>query len=78
MPRSPSAQSRSARLPAGWCGTASNRTGQLDSEIRENAWLTVPADADLLFGHDLEHKYEQAIHKLGIDVGLLSAAAGHA
>jgi putative transcriptional regulator len=57
---------------AGW------GAGQLDSEIRENAWLTVPADPDLLFGSDLEHKYEQAIHKLGIDVGLLSADAGHA
>ncbi len=66
---------RQSLLALGYAGWNS---GQLDSEIRENAWLTVPADADLLFGHDLEHKYEQAIHKLGIDVGLLSAAAGHA
>ncbi|RAU22144.1 YqgE/AlgH family protein [Paramagnetospirillum kuznetsovii] len=66
------AQSLLALGYAGW------GSGQLDSEIRENAWLNVPADADLLFGRDLEHKYEQAIHKLGIDVGLLSADAGHA
>lgn len=62
-------------LALGYAGWSS---GQLDSEIRENAWLNVPADADLLFGRDLEHKYEQAIHKLGIDMGLLSADAGHA
>jgi putative transcriptional regulator len=66
---------RESLLALGYAGWGS---GQLDSEIRENAWLTVPADPDLLFSRDLEHKYEQAIHKLGIDVGLLSAAAGHA
>jgi putative transcriptional regulator len=66
------AQSLLALGYAGW------GSGQLDSEIRENAWLNVPADPDLLFGHDLEHKYEQAIHKLGIDMGLLSSDAGHA
>jgi putative transcriptional regulator len=62
-------------LALGYAGWGS---GQLDSEIRENSWLNVPADPELLFGGDLEHKYEQAIHKLGIDVGLLSSDAGHA
>ncbi|MBI3444067.1 MAG: YqgE/AlgH family protein [Magnetospirillum sp.] len=62
-------------LALGYAGWGS---GQLDSEIRDNAWLTVPADADLLFNRDLEHKYEQAIHKLGVDVGLLSGDVGHA
>ncbi|CAA7626336.1 conserved hypothetical protein [Magnetospirillum sp. SS-4] len=66
---------RQSLLALGYAGWGS---GQLDSEIRENAWLNVPADPDLLFGRDLEHKYEQAIHKLGIDVGLLSPDAGHA
>lgn len=62
-------------LALGYAGWGS---GQLDLEIRENSWLNVPSDGDLLFGADLESKYEQAIHKLGIDVGLLSADAGHA
>jgi putative transcriptional regulator len=66
---------RESLLALGYAGWGS---GQLDSEIRENAWLTVPADQALLFSRDLEHKYEQAIHKLGIDVGLLSSDAGHA
>lgn len=57
---------------AGWS------PGQLDSEIRENAWLNVPADPDLLFDTDLDHKWENAIHKLGIDLSSLSGDAGHA
>jgi putative transcriptional regulator len=57
---------------AGW------NPGQLDAEIRENAWLNVPADDDLLFGLDLDHKWEQAIHRLGIDFAALSGDAGHA
>ncbi|MGE5505472.1 MAG: YqgE/AlgH family protein [Actinomycetota bacterium] len=57
---------------AGWSA------GQLDAEIRENVWLNVPADDDLLFGPDLEHKWEHAIHKLGIDFGSLSGEVGHA
>lgn len=57
---------------AGWSA------GQLDSEIKENAWLNVPADTALLFGTDIDHKWEAAIHKLGIDPSLLSVEAGHA
>lgn len=57
---------------AGWSA------GQLDAEIKENSWLNVPADPSLLFGTDLAHKWEAAIHKLGVDPSLLSVEAGHA
>lgn len=57
---------------AGWS------PGQLDAEILENVWLNVPADDELLFGNDLDHKWERAIHKLGIDLTMLSGDAGHA
>ncbi|WP_041633831.1 YqgE/AlgH family protein [Magnetospirillum gryphiswaldense] len=57
---------------AGWSA------GQLDAEIKENSWLNVPADPQLLFGTDLDGKWEAAIHKLGIDLSLLSVEAGHA
>jgi putative transcriptional regulator len=66
---------RRCLLALGYAGWGS---GQLDTEIRENAWLIVPADPDLLFATDLDRKYERAIHKLGIDVGLLSVEVGHA
>lgn len=57
---------------AGW------GAGQLDHEIRENAWLNGPADRDILFDGDLDRKWERAIHKLGIDFTALSAEVGHA
>lgn len=66
---------RKCLLALGYAGWSA---GQLDHEIRENSWLNVPADEQLLFGLDLEHKWEAAIHKLGIDFAALSVAAGHA
>lgn len=52
--------------------------GQLDAEIQANGWLQVPADEQLVFGQDLEAKWEQALAKLGIEHGRLSGHAGHA
>lgn len=52
--------------------------GQLDSEIMSNGWLSVPADDDLVFGHDLDGKWERAMGKIGIDPRMLSDDAGHA
>jgi putative transcriptional regulator len=51
---------------------------QLDDEIKRNAWLNVPADADLLFSNDYEKKWDKAIAKLGIAAHMLSSTAGHA
>ena len=52
--------------------------GQLDSEIQSNSWLHVEADDRLLFGPDLDDKWEKAINKLGFDLTMLSGDAGHA
>jgi putative transcriptional regulator len=52
--------------------------GQLDSEIKANGWLTVAADEGLVFGSDLDHKWQQAMRKIGIDPRMLSDDAGHA
>jgi putative transcriptional regulator len=52
--------------------------GQLDEEIKHNAWLSVPADLDLLFSPDLGGKWTGALGKLGINPAMLSASAGHA
>jgi putative transcriptional regulator len=52
--------------------------GQLDSEIQANGWLHASADADLVFGEDLDSKWERAIATLGVDITNLSDAAGHA
>jgi len=57
---------------AGW------RPGQLEAEIQGNGWLHCDADADLIFGDDVEEKYARALRKIGVDPGMLSNDAGHA
>ena len=65
----------SAILALGYAGWA---PGQLENEIQENGWLHCTADSDLIFGTDNDGKYEKALKKLGIDLGMLSSEAGHA
>jgi putative transcriptional regulator len=65
----------SALLALGYAGWA---PGQLESEIQENGWLHCSADPELIFGNDTEAKYNLALRKLGIDLGMLSSEAGHA
>lgn len=59
-------------------GYASWAPGQLENEIQHNSWLTLPADDYLLFEAEMETKYTGALGKLGIDLSMLSAEAGHA
>ena len=66
---------RQCLLALGYAGWG---PGQLDSEIRANGWLHAPADAELIFGEDVETKWERAIGKIGIDPRMLSDEAGHA
>jgi len=52
--------------------------GQLESEIAENAWLSVPADERLLFAASPDKLWREALAKLHVDPALLSGVAGHA
>lgn len=52
---------------AGWA------PGQLEEEIRQNAWLACEADPELLFGAAQPPKWEKALGKLGISAALLSS-----
>jgi putative transcriptional regulator len=65
----------SAVLALGYAGWA---PGQLESEIQANGWLHCASDADLIFGSDAGTKYQRALQKIGIDLGMLSSEAGHA
>ena len=65
----------SAILALGYAGWA---PGQLETEIQGNGWLHCAADAELIFGSDIDNKYEKAMRKIGIDLGMLSNEAGHA
>ena len=52
--------------------------GQLDAELQANAWLTVPADEELIFDDALNDKWERSLHKIGVDTAFLTGEAGHA
>jgi putative transcriptional regulator len=65
----------SAILALGYAGWA---PGQLETEIQGNGWLHCTADPELIFGTDIGGKYEKALKKIGIDLGMLSNEAGHA
>lgn len=56
---------------AGWAA------GQLEDELRENAWLNIEADPSILFDLPIEKRWQRAVSKLGIDVTNLHAG-GHA
>jgi putative transcriptional regulator len=57
---------------AGW------EAGQLETELTDNAWLTCPADAAILFDTPAEQRLAAAAARLGINLSLLTAQAGHA
>jgi putative transcriptional regulator len=65
----------SAILALGYAGWA---PGQLETEIQHNGWLHCSADPELIFGPDTGGKYDRALRKIGVDVGMLSSEAGHA
>jgi putative transcriptional regulator len=52
--------------------------GQLESEIAANGWLVVPADPTIVFEHDLDDKWQQALAATGVSVASLSGFAGRA
>jgi len=52
--------------------------GQLDAEMQANGWLTAEADDEILFGPEIETKWERALAKIGINASMLSGDAGHA
>jgi putative transcriptional regulator len=57
---------------SGWGG------GQLENEIAHNAWLTVAANAGIIFETPAEQRFDAALKLLGIDSTRLSGLAGHA
>ena len=66
---------RRAIIALGYAGWGA---GQLESEISANAWLSVPASADILFETPFEDRWHEAAALLGIDLATISPEAGHA
>jgi putative transcriptional regulator len=50
--------------------------GQLEEELKQNSWLTVEANSDIVFGDDEEGKYQKALSQLGVDLSNLSGHGG--
>ena len=59
-------------------GCAGWGPGQLESEIKENAWLTSPVLDEIVFDLPIDARWEASVKRLGIDPALLSATAGNA
>ena len=57
---------------AGW------GAGQLESELAQNAWLSGPAESDIIFNRPSQERWQAAADLLGVDLNLLSGDAGHA
>lgn len=52
--------------------------GQLEHEMAENAWLSGPADNQIIFDTATEMRWGAAAQKLGVDMSKLSDQTGHA
>jgi putative transcriptional regulator len=66
---------RKMLITLGYSGWAS---GQLENEIKQNAWLTVEAKDAIIFDTPAEERLPAAMQLLGIDFASLSEEAGHA
>jgi putative transcriptional regulator len=58
-------------------GYSSWGEGQLESELAENSWLTVPADTAVIFETPVSQRYERAMALLGLQSWMLSSQVGH-
>ena len=57
---------------AGW------EAGQLEHEIRENAWLNIDAESAIVFDMPVKERWEKAVGRLGIDFRNLHTDARYA
>jgi putative transcriptional regulator len=59
-------------------GCAGWGPGQLESEIKADAWLTSPIDKDIIFDMPIEERWEASLKKIGVDPALILNTSGHA
>ena len=57
---------------AGW------KPGQIEDELKGNAWLTMPATSELVFRIPDKIKWDVALRSMGVNPGLISDVVGHA
>ncbi|MCF6238920.1 MAG: YqgE/AlgH family protein [Candidatus Marinimicrobia bacterium] len=52
--------------------------GQLETELVDNGWLTVPGDYNILFNTPDELKWKLAAHNFGVDISVFGDVIGNA
>ncbi|MEN9586554.1 MAG: hypothetical protein RIT15_129 [Pseudomonadota bacterium] len=57
-------------------GYAAWQAGQLEREIAQNDWLTVPADHSIIFDLPVTKRYSAALSLLGLDEMMLAPSGG--
>ncbi|NKI35657.1 YqgE/AlgH family protein [Wenzhouxiangella sp. XN79A] len=57
---------------AGWSA------GQLEEELRDNAWLNTNARSEIVFDLPIDDRWMRAVATLGIDAATLQPVGGHA
>jgi putative transcriptional regulator len=65
---------RNALVALGYAGWTA---GQLEEELVQNSWLTVPADHAIVFDTPLQERWHAAARALGVDLSRLADYAGH-
>ncbi|MEO8444294.1 MAG: YqgE/AlgH family protein [Gammaproteobacteria bacterium] len=66
---------RRAVVALGYAGWGA---GQLENEMIQNAWLSVPAAPRIIFETPFDQRWQEAARLIGIDLSTLSHQAGHA
>jgi len=66
---------KGAQFALGYAGWS---PGQLEQEITENSWLTVPADLRIMFDVPISERRTELARSIGIDLNLLTSFSGHA
>lgn len=66
---------RESLIALGYAGWGA---GQLEEEIKSNAWLSGPADLNIIFRTPCEERWNAAAKLLGVDIDTLSSDIGHA
>jgi putative transcriptional regulator len=66
---------RRAVVALGYAGWGA---GQLENELAQNAWLSVPATPRIIFDTPFELRWHESTRLLGFDPSTLSHQAGHA
>ncbi|KMT66393.1 YqgE/AlgH family protein [Catenovulum maritimum] len=51
---------------------------QLEEELLENTWITIPATAEILFNTPIHQRWQRATETLGFATWQISDSAGHA